>query len=221
MVPVLFKPLLAILLLATACGCSDQKPASASTQAATDSPAARVDWKAMAAFWERSSALAGVDTGPPDAEKRMLVYFDPNCPVCAQQWAVLRPYMDRVRIRWIPVAYQDASSVKRAAGLLSASDPVAALAVNEQAFDFATGKGGYLPEREPPASAIEQVQRNTRSAMKAGDLTGTPTLGFELIRDQRYYRMVGLLDAEAARVAVGDLGNTWDPWAKRGGGKRN
>lgn len=209
--PALFKPLLVILLLAIAGGCSDQ----ASPQVAANSPASRIDWDAMEAFWERSSALAGIDTGPENAKKRMLVYFDPNCPVCARQWAALRPYMDRVRIRWIPVAYLDASSARRAAGLLSEPDPAAALAANEQAFDFDAGKGGYLSEREPPESAVEQVQRNTRSAMKAGDLAGTPTLGFELVRGKRYYRMLGLLDAEALRVAVEDLGDTWDPWAKR------
>lgn len=174
----------------------------------------------MAAFWERASALPGIDTGPADAHKRMVVYFDPHCPVCAQQWAVLRPYMDQVRIHWVPVAYIDATSARVAAAMLSAPDPVAALAANEQGFDVAVGKGGYRPNREPPASAIEQVKKTTRSAMAAGDLAGTPTLGFELIRGKRHYKMAGLLDAEAARVAVGDLGNTWDPWAKRGGGQR-
>lgn len=175
----------------------------------------------MAAFWERASALPGIDTGPADAHKRMVVYFDPHCPVCARQWAVLRPYMDEVRIHWVPVAYIDASSARVAAAILSAPDPAAALAANEQAFDFGAGKGGYQPDREPPASAIEQVKQNTRSATRSGDMSGTPTLGFELIRGKRHYRMVGLLDADAARVAVGDLGNTWDPWAKRSGEVRN
>lgn len=212
----------AILLLTIVSACSGQPgEAPPATASAAGTPAAQVDWQEMAAFWERASALPGIDTGPANAQKRMVVYFDPHCPVCARQWAVLRPYMDEVRIHWVPVAYIDASSARMAAALLSAPDPAAALASNEQAFDFDAGKGGYLPEREPTESAIEQVKQNTRRAMKSGDLSGTPTLGFELIRDQRYYRMVGLLDAEAARVAVGDLGNTWDPWAKRGGGKRN
>ena len=175
----------------------------------------------MAAFWERASALPGIDTGPADAHKRMVVYFDPHCPVCARQWAVLRPYMDEVRIHWVPVAYIDASSARVAAAILSAPDPAAALAANEQAFDFGAGKGGYQPDHQPPASAIEQVKQNTRSATRSGDMSGTPTLGFELIRGKRHYRMVGLLDADAARVAVDDLGNTWDPWAKRGAGTRN
>lgn len=220
MPPIRHLPALLLLVMICACsGPSGQVPPSAAPAAGT--PASQVDWEEMAAFWERATALPGVDTGPVDAHKRMVVYFDPHCPVCAQQWAALRPYMDEVRVHWVPVAYIDASSARVAAAILSAPDPAAALAVNEQAFDFATGKGGYLPEREPPASAIEQVQRNTRSAMKAGDLTGTPTLGFELMRGQRYYRMVGLLEGEAVRVAMGDLGTTRDPWAKRGGEVRN
>ncbi len=208
----------ALLLLAFVSACSgppEQVPSTSASAAGT--PASRVDWPEMAAFWERASALPGIDTGPANAQKRMVVYFDPHCPACARQWAVLHPYMDEVRIHWVPVAYIDASSARVAAAMLSAPDPAAALATNEQAFDFAAGKGGYLPEREPPKSAIEQVQRNTRSAMRAGDLSGTPTLGFELMRGQRYYRMVGLLEGEAAEVAVADLGDTWDPWAKRSG----
>ena len=175
----------------------------------------------MAAFWERATALPGIDTGPVDAQKRMVVYFDPHCPVCARQWAVLRPYMDEVRIHWVPVAYIDASSARVAAAILSAPDPAEALAANEQGFDFVAGKGGYRPDRQPPDSAIERVKHNTRSATKSGDMKGTPTLGFELMRGKRHYRMVGLLDANAARVAVGDLGNTLDPWAKRRGEVRN
>ena len=87
----------------------------------------------MAAFWERASALPGIDTGPADAHKRMVVYFDPHCPVCARQWAVLRPYMDEVRIHWVPVAYIDASSARVAAAMAvrrsrSAVRPIARLA---------------------------------------------------------------------------------------------
>lgn len=216
MSPIRHLPALLLLAMVSACsGQSGQVPPTTASAAGT--PASQVDWQEMAAFWERASTLPGIDTGPANAQKRMVVYFDPHCPVCAQQWAALRPYMDEVRIHWVPVAYIDASSARVAAAILSAPDPAAALAINEQAFDFSAGTGGYLPEREPPTSAIERVQRNTRSAMKAGDLTGTPTLGFELMRGQRYYRMVGLLEGEAARVAIEALGVTWDPWAKRDG----
>lgn len=211
------KHLPIVLLLAILPACSGQSPGQVpkTAKSAAETPASRVDWQQMAAFWQRALALPGIDTGPVDAKKRMAIYFDPHCPVCARQWTILRPYMDKVRIHWIPVAYIDTSSARVAAAILSAPDPVAALTANEENFDARNNKGGYLVQTEPTEQMIEQVRQNTRTAIKAKDLQGTPTLGFELVRGERYYRMTGMLDADAMRTAVSDLGNTPDPWAKR------
>ena len=210
---------LAMLLLALgACSKAAPRLPSPVAVAASKTPAEKVDWAAMQAFWNRAMALPGIDTGPVDASKRMVVYFDPHCPVCAKQWQVLRPYLQQVRIHWVPVAYMDASSARVAAAMLDATDPVAALTTNEQNFDSKANKGGYQPSAAPSAARVAQVERNTRLARQAGDLMGTPTLGFELLRGQRYYRMTGLLESDAARIAVADLGTTADPWVKRRSG---
>lgn len=218
------QALLSAALLVAMAACSKTAPeqAQAAPEArveasASSSTAAPADWKAMADFWARAMALPGIDTGPAASGKRMVIYFDPHCPACAQQWAALRPYLDQVRIHWVPVAYMDDTSAKHAAAMLAEKNPAEALASNEQAFDFSSNKGGYRPQTEPSAAAIAQITRNTQLARKAGDLMGTPTLGFELMRDQRYYKMTGVLEAEALRIAVSDLGNTMDPWAKHHG----
>lgn len=52
-----------------------------------------------------------------------------------RQWKVLQPYMAQVRIQWIPIAYMSKTSLRRAAAILAAPDPVRALADNEQGFD--------------------------------------------------------------------------------------
>jgi hypothetical protein len=168
----------------------------------------------MKTFWDRSIALPGIETGSVDAGKRMLVYFDPNCPVCARQWRILQPYLDTVRIRWIPIAYLGESSKRRAAAILAAPDPVKALAQNESAYDARRHLGGYVPPTSVPDWALRAVEANTRQAMYTGDVTGTPTLGFELYKGERYFRLFGLLDERAAAIAVQELGNTRDPWIR-------
>lgn len=57
-----------------------------------------IDWGAMRTFWKRSMNLPGIDTGPVNSTRYLLVYFDPNCPICAHEWKVLQPYINSVRI---------------------------------------------------------------------------------------------------------------------------
>lgn len=198
-------------------GCSREAgaPAAVVAQAAptvAGDPAAQTDWPAMQDFWKRSMALSGIETGPAHASKRMVVYFDANCPVCARQWKILRPYLGTVRIHWVPIAYMGDSSRQRAAAILAAADPAGALADNENGFDFATDKGGYPLSADVPDWALRIVDANTSSAVRKQYVPGTPTLGFELYPEQRYFRLFGLLDESSSRVAVAELGNTMDPW---------
>ncbi|MBB6184547.1 thioredoxin fold domain-containing protein [Oleiagrimonas soli] len=166
----------------------------------------------MQAFWTQAMQLPGIDTGPADSNKRMLVIFDPDCPVCARQWRVLQPYLDRVRIHWVPVAYINGASLHRAAAILSAADPASALARNEQGFDFRRQQGGLAIPSDISAQALDTVRANTRTLMRDAGVIATPTLGFELYPHKRYYRMLGMLDAAGMKRAVDTLGHTMDPW---------
>lgn len=189
-------------------------PAHASGHVASSEAAARFDWQAAKAFWERSMALPGIDTGPKSSAKRMVVYFDADCPVCARQWQVLRPYLGQVRIHWIPIAYLDATSKRRGAAILAAPDPAQALMHNERSYDALARHGGYPIPDQVPKWALQAVAENTHRALHNGDVGGTPTLGFELYPGRRYYRMVGLLDAQGMANAVAALGHTMDPWRR-------
>ena len=174
--------------------------------------AAQVDWAGMEAFWKRSGQLRGIYTGPSNSTKHMLVYFDPNCPVCARQWEILEPYLGTVRIQWIPIGYMSKSSTERAAAILAAPDPASALADNERRYDFDRQLGGFAPSTTAPDWAVRAVKTNTRQAMRTGDAPGTPAIGFELYNGKRYFRMFGLVDGASMSVAVGELGYTMDPW---------
>lgn len=168
----------------------------------------------MQRFWDASIALRGIDTGPANSSKHMLVYFDPDCPVCARQWQALKPYLAQVRIHWIPVAVMDANSQRRSAAILAAPDPAAALTANEDHYDFRTHSGGYMIPMSIPEWALQAVSANTSSTAWAQPFIGVPMLGFELYNGKRHYRRTGLLDAQQASVLVQELGDTMDPWQR-------
>lgn len=205
--------LLGSIILLAGCSRDTAQPAAlANHETDAASPASRVDWAGMEAFWTRSTRLRGIYTGPADSGKHMLVYFDPNCPACAKQWDILQPYIEQVRIQWIPIAYMSNTSLRRAAAILAAPDPANALADNERNYDTDMKMGGYAIPATLPEWAIEAVQSNTEQAMRTKDSPGTPTLGFELYNGKRYFRMFGMVDARSMAVAVEELGDTMDPW---------
>lgn len=73
-------------------------PSSISTQVPPTSssalPTAHVDWLVQKDFSSRVMALPGIDTGPINSIKHLLVIFDPNCAMCARQWQTLKPYLN-------------------------------------------------------------------------------------------------------------------------------
>jgi thiol:disulfide interchange protein DsbG len=72
------------------------------------------------------------------------VYFDPNCPYCHKLYLELQPYVRKggYDVRWVPVGILMGSSHGKAAAILEAKDPSAALRRNEQNFRRHGGFGG-------------------------------------------------------------------------------
>lgn len=188
--------------------------ASSLDSVSADPRARTVDWAAMQAFWNAASALPGFDTGPATATKRMVVMFDPDCPACAMQYRALEPYLDRIRIHWVPVGYLRPDSARKAAGILSAKDPAAALAANELHYDFRNERGGALVSASVPAQALAEVKANTASATFNQPVAATPMLGLELYPGKRYWRHPGAMGPEAMQLVYEELGNTLDPYAR-------
>lgn len=187
---------------------------AASVGRASGQQKAAVDWSAMQRFWTAAMALKGIDTGPADSQKRMLMFFDPNCPACARQWPIVKPYLDTIRIHWVPVAYIDPNSLQLAAAILSAPDPAKALADNEDHYDFKTARGGYLPPATVPKWAEDAVRANTVSKPFTKPVAATPMWGMELYPGRRYYRSYGVIDARSMSIVVQELGDTMDPYAR-------
>ncbi len=87
------------------------------------------------------------------------IFFDPNCAGCHFLYESLRSFVSRgkVRVRWIPVAIVDPTSMGKAAAILQSSDPIAALAYNEQHYKI---EDGGISEDIPSAATHRQLLAN-------------------------------------------------------------
>lgn len=141
--------------------------------------------------------------GPPHAP---LLYgiIDPNCSFCYHFYHMAEPLIaaGRLQVRWVLVGFLEPTSEARAAAILTAANPAAALSLDENRFDLAREHGGIAPARRIPP-AIAKVLKVHLDAMSDAGGNGTPTI---LYRSQSgmWTTQVGLpsqrwLDAYARR----------------------
>jgi thiol:disulfide interchange protein DsbG len=129
-----------------------------------------------AALYARLEHADAVREGPAVSRRVLYVLFDANCLYCRLTWIALRPYVAAgLSLRWVPVAYQQASSVGRAAAIMAAPDRAAALSANEVGYDAAQYDGGIAPLADVPARLIAQFRANTQ-LMRDFGAPGTPVL---------------------------------------------
>src|SRR6185503_12780985 len=129
---------------------------------------------AVALFAKVQSADAVVE-GPASARHVLYVFFDANCFYCHLTWKALQPYEAAgLQVRWIPVAYQQPSSVGRAAAIMQAPDRAAALRMNELRYDASKYDGGIEPAVTVSPAMAAQLQANTRLMQTIAP--GTPVL---------------------------------------------
>ncbi len=105
-------------------------------------------------------------------------FFDANCIFCNKLWLETRGLVrdGRLQIRWVPVGIIKRDSEDKAAGILAARDPVAALAVDETDFDHVHEEGGFsLAHDKIPPAAVKEVRANDKIMREAG-FYGTPVL---------------------------------------------
>ncbi|MHB1880850.1 MAG: hypothetical protein ACYCPA_01365 [Acidithiobacillus sp.] len=128
-------------------------------------------------LWRLAWHMPGITTGPLEAQERVLIFFDPNCPFCARLWRELRPWRYVVTVHWVPVAFIRPSSVGLAAAMLMAHDPARTLAENENRYNFRSRTGGLLPVLTVPSRWVKVIGGNTN--FWARNFGITPTLLFQ------------------------------------------
>ena len=127
--------------------------------------------------WAQLESATWVRDGKADAPRVIYMFSDANCPYCHQFWQAARPWVDagKVQLRHILVGVIKADSPAKAAAILGAPDPSAALLENEKKYD----QGGIPPVRSIPANARKTIDDNQMLMMTMG-FRGTPGI---VVRD--------------------------------------
>lgn len=132
------------------------------------------------------------------------VFFDPNCPSCQLLYQNLRSFIGShdLQLRWIPVAVVNVTSLGRAAAILEAPDPPAALRRNEEHYDAQTYAGG-IGEDIPSAETEHKVRANEQLLNRL-DIPVVPSMLFAA-KDGRAILIQGALSPLALRKVFARL----------------
>jgi thiol:disulfide interchange protein DsbG len=85
------------------------------------------------------SEARGFPVGSTMSVRTVYVFFDPQCPHCAQLWQSAKPLKSQAKFVWIPVSLINKTSEAQGATLLAAPDPVAAMDQHEASILAKTG----------------------------------------------------------------------------------
>lgn len=121
-------------------------------------------------MWEKLQNSDWIADGSDKAESIVYVFTDPNCPYCKRLWKDARPWVDagKLQLRHVIVGTLGENSQKKAAYLLSAKDPAAALKGNES---------GKTPAKEIKVEAKERKQiEGNQELMALLGVNGTPAI---------------------------------------------
>lgn len=126
--------------------------------------------------WTKVEASHWVADGKADAPRTIYAFSDPNCPYCNHFWEAARPWVEsgKVQIREILVGVIREDSANKAAAILGAASPEAALLENERNF----AKGGIKPLATVPADVQAKLRANEMLMLDLG-FQGTPGILFK------------------------------------------
>jgi thiol:disulfide interchange protein DsbG len=127
-------------------------------------------------MWNKLAASAWVRDGRADAPRVVYTFSDANCPYCHRFWDAARPWVDsgKVQLRHIMVGVIREDSPAKAAAILTAPNPSAALLENEHTFD----KGGIKPVAKLSPDVANKLDANQELMIEMG-FQGTPGILFK------------------------------------------
>lgn len=149
--------------------------------------------------WKQLEDSTWIADGAKSAPRVIYTFTDPNCPYCNKFWNDARPWVKagKVQIRHVMVAILGPTSPGKAAALLSASDPQAALTQHEQQQQ----SGGVKPLAQISPKVRAQLDNNYKLMQQLG-FAATPTI---LYKDEDGY-MKGMQGAPSADLLNQILG---------------
>lgn len=110
--------------------------------------------------------------GGTEGKRKMYVFLEPNCGFCKLIYKAMADYdLSNVEVHYVPVAFMAGEkSVKQAASLLQAKDPLAALHAHEMKSP--------AEMVEPTEATRQALEQNTQLMNKYG-FGGTPAVVYE------------------------------------------
>lgn len=115
-----------------------------------------------------------IGAGSKHPKHIVYAFVDPDCPYCHEFWEKAQTVYSRgVQIRYMIVGILGDSSVKKAAAILGAKDPKAALEKNESGFQHHSG--AIKPVAHVTVAMRQQIAEHNRLMQQFG-LDGTPGL---------------------------------------------
>lgn len=143
---------LATALVAAALGlaaCKDSPPAGAAGSKSQPRP---VTTSTIAA------EATGFTVGSEMSARTVYVFFDAQCPHCAELWRSAKPLKSKAKFVWIPVRLLNDASLAQGATLLAAADPVAAMDEHEASM---LAKRGGISAGSATDSKKDVITKNT------------------------------------------------------------
>lgn len=150
--------------------------------------------------WAELESSNWVLDGNADAKRVVYVFTDANCPYCHQFWTASRPWVDagKVQLRHLLVGIIKEDSPAKAAAILGAPDPSAALRENEIKYD----QGGIKPADGVPENVQKILDDNQRLMLSQG-FRGTPGI---VVRNEN-----GLIKKYGGMPQQGELAEVMGP----------
>ena len=184
--------LIAFGLVAALSACSKTEPTAAVPPAAPVVDAQKA--------YATAQAGTGFTVGPLMAADPVLVFFDPQCPHCAELWKASQPLLGKVRMVWMPVAFIRAVSAPQGALLLAAKDPVATMSEHEALL---ANRQGGLPV---PAQVNDELVAKVKANTELLGQIGADSVPFILYRNRQtgaWGSVAGALPTEQLALAIG------------------
>jgi len=182
----------AAALMVGALAACDQTPAQAAAPSVAKIPA------------DQAYALAakgtGFSVGPLMAAHTAYVFFDTTCPHCAHLWQALQPLAGQVRVVWMPVGYLQPKSLTQGVTILSAADPKAAMAENEQRL--LARQGGITPASTLNEDLVQKVKANTALFMQISG-ESVPLVLFRNAKTGEYGSQAGAMETAQFAALLG------------------
>jgi len=122
--------LCAVLALAA---CDKSPDTSSSGKPAAEAGSQPVSIAAIAA------EAKGFTVGSAMSVRTVYVFFDSQCPHCAELWQTAKPLKSQTKFVWIPIRLLNDTSEGQGAAILAAKDPAAAMDEHEASMAAKTG----------------------------------------------------------------------------------